>query len=87
MLQGKFIPTASKVLSQEADALHLLSKSLDTAFDEAVDCLLNISGRIAVTGMGKSGHVARKIAATLSSTGSPAYSAHLHTTDNNHFPL
>ncbi len=64
------------VLRQEADALRLLADSLDTAFDEAVDCLLHISGRIAVTGMGKSGHVARKVAATLSSTGSPAFFIH-----------
>ncbi len=64
------------VLRQEADALCLLADSLNSAFDEAVDCLLNISGRIAVTGMGKSGHVARKVAATLSSTGSPAFFIH-----------
>lgn len=64
------------VLRQEANALRLLANSLDTAFDEAVDCLLHISGRIAVTGMGKSGHVARKVASTLSSTGSPAFFIH-----------
>lgn len=76
MFQGKFTPTASRVLLQEADALRLLADKLDTTFDEAVDCLLHISGRIAVTGMGKSGHVARKVAATLSSTGSPAFFLH-----------
>lgn len=73
MIQGKFTPAAAMVLCQEADALRLLADSLNTIFDEAVECLLHISGRIAVTGMGKSGHVARKVAATLSSTGSPAF--------------
>lgn len=76
MFHGKFTPTAIRVLLQEADALRQLASDLDAAFDEAVDCLLHISGRIAVTGMGKSGHVARKVAATLSSTGSPAFFIH-----------
>lgn len=76
MEQGTFIPTAARVLREEAEALSLLSVGLETSFDEAVDCLLHISGRIAVTGMGKSGHVARKVAATLSSTGSPAFFIH-----------
>lgn len=76
MFHGTFTPTAIRVLLQEADALRQLASSLDSAFDEAVDCLLHISGRIAVTGMGKSGHVARKVAATLSSTGSPAFFIH-----------
>lgn len=76
MFHGMFTPTAIKVLLQEADALKQLAKDLDAAFDEAADCLLHISGRIAVTGMGKSGHIARKVAATLSSTGSPAFFIH-----------
>lgn len=76
MMQGKFISAAAAILYQEADALGLLADSLDTAFDEAVDCLLHINGRIAVTGMGKSGHIAKKVAATLSSTGSPAFFIH-----------
>lgn len=76
MKQGKFIPTAAAVLCQESEALRLLAGRLDMAFDEAVDCLLHISGRIATTGMGKSGHVARKVAATLASTGSPAFFIH-----------
>ena len=76
MFHGKFTPTAIRVLLQEADALRQLANNLDAAFDEAADCLLHISGRIAVTGMGKSGHVARKVAATLSSTGSPAFFIH-----------
>ena len=49
---------------------------MDDSFDEVIRCLLSISGRIAVSGMGKSGHVARKVAATLASTGSPAYFIH-----------
>ena len=76
MVQGKFTPTAATILYQESDALRLLADSLNTAFDEAVDCLLHINGRIAVTGIGKSGHIAKKVAATLSSTGSPAFFIH-----------
>lgn len=76
MTQGKFIPTAATILYQEADALRLLADSLDSAFDEAVECLLHVDGRIAVTGMGKSGHIAKKVAATLSSTGNPAFFIH-----------
>lgn len=76
MVQGKFTPTAATILYQESDALRLLADSLDTAFDEAVGCLLHINGRIAVTGIGKSGHIAKKVAATLSSTGSPAFFIH-----------
>lgn len=67
---------AASVLQQEAHALTLMAHGLDTSFCEAVDCLYGISGRIAVTGMGKSGHVGRKVAATLASTGSPAYFIH-----------
>lgn len=67
---------ASAILRQESRALTLLAQGLDGAFCKAVDRLYKIKGRIAVTGMGKSGHVARKVAATLASTGSPAYFIH-----------
>lgn len=76
MGQEKFTSVAVAVLCQEADGLHALADSLGTDFNEAVECLLHLSGRIAVTGMGKSGHVAKKVAATLSSTGSPAFFIH-----------
>ena len=72
----KYIEEARQVLNDEARALQLLAESLGEEFEKTVDCLLNIPGRIAVTGMGKSGHVARKIAATLASTGSPAFYIH-----------
>ena len=67
---------AAAVLRQEAHALTLLARGLNATFCEVVACLHGIKGRIAVTGMGKSGHVARKVAATLASTGSPAYFIH-----------
>lgn len=67
---------AASVLQQEAHALTLMADGLDTSFCDAVDCLYGIAGRIAVTGMGKSGHVGRKVAATLASTGSSAYFIH-----------
>ncbi|MCY3671829.1 MAG: SIS domain-containing protein, partial [Alphaproteobacteria bacterium] len=60
----------------EADALLSLANSLDGAFDEAVDILAGASGRVIVCGMGKSGHVAVKIASTLASTGTPAHFVH-----------
>ena len=50
---------AAAVLRQEAHALTMMARGLDAAFCSAVDCLYGINGRIAVTGMGKSGHVAR----------------------------
>lgn len=65
-----------RVLETEADALTALAKLLDGGFTEAVARLSRVEGRVTVTGMGKSGHVARKIAATLASTGTPAQFVH-----------
>jgi arabinose-5-phosphate isomerase len=74
-----------RVLRVEADALAGLAKSLDGRFDTAVEALFNAKGKIVCTGMGKSGHVARKIAATLASTGSPA--AFVHPAEASHGDL
>ncbi len=65
-----------RVFDLEVEGLSALAKSLDKDFVRALDILDAVTGRIAVTGMGKSGHVARKIAATLASTGSPAQFIH-----------
>jgi arabinose-5-phosphate isomerase len=67
---------AQRVLNLEAEALKKLSQSLDDSFAKAVKILHDTKGRVVITGMGKSGHVARKIAATLSSTGTPALFVH-----------
>jgi len=64
------------VIEREAKALRLLATSLDASFDRAVDLLHKASGRVIVSGMGKSGHIARKIAATFASTGTPAHFVH-----------
>jgi arabinose-5-phosphate isomerase len=64
------------VLATEAAALGALGAGLGRDFCSAIDHLFGISGRVVVTGMGKSGHVARKIAATLASTGTPALFVH-----------
>jgi arabinose-5-phosphate isomerase len=68
--------TARDVLATEAAALSALGAGLGPEFCAAIDELLAIAGRVVVTGMGKSGHVARKIAATLASTGTPALFVH-----------
>ena len=65
-----------RVLEAEAAALAALAASLDGAFARAVAMLGQVGGRVVVTGMGKSGHVARKIAATLASTGTPSLYVH-----------
>jgi arabinose-5-phosphate isomerase len=67
---------AKRVLLLESDALAGLADCLGSSFSNAVSLMLGVKGRIAVTGIGKSGHVARKIAATLSSTGAPALYIH-----------
>jgi len=67
---------AREVLSIEAAAVHALVHRIDHTFLSALDIILSCEGRVIVSGMGKSGHIARKIAATLSSTGTPAYFVH-----------
>jgi arabinose-5-phosphate isomerase len=70
------LDVARSVLHTEAAGLQALAARLDPAFVQAVDLLAAATGRVAVSGMGKSGHVARKIAATLASTGTPALFVH-----------
>lgn len=70
------IEQAKKVLRIEADAVARLIDHLDDNFDRAVDLIMNCTGRVVVTGMGKSGHIGNKIAATLASTGTPALFLH-----------
>jgi arabinose-5-phosphate isomerase len=73
---GIDIALARKVLQTEAAAILALVDRLDERFEDAVRILLLCRGRVIVTGMGKSGIIARKIAATLSSTGTPAFFLH-----------
>ncbi len=70
------LAVARAVLRTEAAGLHALASGLDSNFHRAVDLLAGATGRVVVSGMGKSGHVARKIAATLASTGTPALFVH-----------
>ncbi len=70
------LPLARQVLAIEADAVSALQSRIDDTFADACQLCLDCRGRIVVTGMGKSGHVASKIAATLASTGSPAFFVH-----------
>jgi arabinose-5-phosphate isomerase len=70
------IELARDVLEIEAAAIHGLIARLDHEFQRAVDLILACSGRVTVSGIGKSGHIARKIASTMSSTGTPAYFVH-----------
>ncbi|MEM7083529.1 MAG: KpsF/GutQ family sugar-phosphate isomerase [Pseudomonadota bacterium] len=67
---------AAKVLDIEAKAINGLLARLDDAFYQAAALCMNCTGRLVVTGMGKSGHIANKIAATLASTGSPSFFVH-----------
>lgn len=71
-----FNASAKRTITIERDAIDALLARIDTHFNEACELLLNAPGRVIVTGMGKSGHIARKIAATLASTGTPAHFVH-----------
>ena len=70
------LDSARRVLRIEAAAIEDLMKRLDASFERAVDLLFACKGRVAVTGMGKSGLIGRKIAATFSSTGTPSFFLH-----------
>ena len=67
---------AKEVLDIEAQSILKLKERIGKDFDRAIDILYNCKGRVIITGMGKSGHIGRKIAATLSSTGTPSYFLH-----------
>ena len=71
-----YLETARRVIGIEAQALDLLSTSLNESFAQAVEVILSARGRVIISGMGKSGHIARKIAATFASTGTPAQFVH-----------
>jgi arabinose-5-phosphate isomerase len=71
-----FLDTARQVIRTEAGALNTLADSLDARFRDAINLMKDCQGRVTVTGIGKSGHIANKIAATLASTGTPAQFVH-----------
>lgn len=71
-----FSASALRTIQREADAVAALKSSIDGSFNEACKLLMPCTGRIIVTGMGKSGHIGNKIASTLASTGSPAFFVH-----------
>ncbi len=70
------LAVARRVIEAAGEAMHLLGDSLGADFTKAVELLLATKGRVIVGGIGKSGHIARKVAATLASTGTPAHFVH-----------
>ena len=72
----RYLALARGVLDIEADAVRALKARLGESFLRAHRLMLETKGRVVVTGMGKSGHIARKIASTMASTGTPAYFVH-----------
>jgi arabinose-5-phosphate isomerase len=74
--RARAIATGRRVMTIEANALGLFAEQLGDAFAGAVELMLSAKGRVIVSGMGKSGHVAHKIAATMASTGTPAQFVH-----------
>ena len=76
MTKHAFIELGLAVLNTEAAAISALTGRLDRNFHEACELILKCGGRIVVTGMGKSGHIGNKIAATLASTGTPSFFMH-----------
>lgn len=76
MNQDNIIKLAQAVIKTEADAVSALLPRIDTSFFKACKLLYHCQGRVVVVGMGKSGHIGKKIAATLASTGTPAFFVH-----------
>jgi len=73
---GRILESARRTLRIESEAIAALAERLGPSFAEAVRLVLGARGRVIVTGVGKSGHIGRKITATLASTGTPAYFVH-----------
>ena len=84
-MTNSFVQAAKKVLQTEADALEKLKNDLPNDFSYLVKLILSLNGRVIVSGVGKSGHIGNKIAATLASTGTPAF--FVHATEASHGDL
>ncbi|RYE06408.1 MAG: KpsF/GutQ family sugar-phosphate isomerase [Rickettsiaceae bacterium] len=80
-----YLDIASRVIKQEAKALTVLADSLPQDFQQLVDYIINFKGKVFLTGIGKSGYIARKIAASMSSTGTVAF--YIHPTEASHGDL
>ncbi|WP_114418524.1 KpsF/GutQ family sugar-phosphate isomerase [Marinospirillum perlucidum] len=76
MTATDYLASAQRTLQLEMEALEEVSQHLNTEFSKACELILNCNGRVIVTGMGKSGHIGNKIAATLASTGTPSFFMH-----------
>lgn len=76
MTNNKDIISAKKTIDKEIEALRMMENELDESLTKALDIMQKTQGRVIVTGMGKSGHIASKIAATLASTGTPSFFVH-----------
>jgi arabinose-5-phosphate isomerase len=74
--KATYVSIGQKVLGTEAKALNAIAENLDENFHDAVNCVLKCKGRLVVIGVGKSGHIGRKISATLASTGTPSFFVH-----------
>ncbi len=75
-LSKTYIESATRTIKLESEAVSELLNFLDESFDKACELMLHCKGRVIITGMGKSGHIGNKIAATLASTGTPAFFVH-----------
>lgn len=76
MANNQDIDIAKQTIDREIEALRVMENNLDDTLSKALDILQNTKGRVIVTGMGKSGHIGSKIAATMASTGTPAFFLH-----------
>ena len=81
----QIIKIAKNVINTEIEGLEILLKKIDKTFEKAINILKKTNGKIVVTGIGKSGIIGRKVASTLSSTGSP--SQFVHSTEASHGDL
>lgn len=75
-MENKDITSAKHTIDKEIEALRMMEDSLDESLSQALDLMQKTEGRVIITGMGKSGHVGSKIAATLASTGTPSFFVH-----------
>lgn len=74
--ENRDIISAKRTIDKEIEALRMMEDQLDDTLSQALDVLQKTKGRVIITGMGKSGHIARKISATMASTGTPSFFVH-----------